>query len=823
MWKRSFGGYKLAVVWDKTLEIRRTLCSLNTSPPEDSFRVHLHGLLLKSLERRAVGSLEMRSAIVNRMISSLMKRSSSMESIEDRVKKKKLHEDGSTLAHWLEHIADAESVENGCIDVAEVLQHMKTLRKKGGETFRNITDHHHQIKSFSWQATTQNLDSLNRYAVAAQEMGLRPWVANGNRWIVRSIKSFFRDDGARRQFIKESMKSVNTNSPEWSSVGDIRSWIRSVAPLTGVQSTDSLQVLDVGSCYNPLESISETEQVDLNITAIDLCPSSDHAASVMQCDFLALKVGPQDSYPVVTPPPCEGEAVRLDRLPAHHFHAISMSLVLSYLPSPVERRSMIGKAHQLLIKPREPPPLSPFFPTRIPADCLQYGLLLIVEPYSVVKKGMGQWIGAVPSEESSHLTRAESNLKQFVAEIKSMGFEKVHVEPLVHRCSYSTHKRKAIAMAFRATSRGDVCGGMPKRSYSSAAGGGRGGRAPIAIVGCGIGGAALARKLQREGVPYLVFERDAQISSRKQGYALTIQQGLAALRDLGVSADGMRYVDREEDKECEGSIDKSSVKGCTATHSHVSLTASGRVVGVYGAPSPVFSLPSLRLLGLDCDSHVGEAYSDSGSGGYEEDSSRSPIHVKGGRKNVHMPRQALREALMEGLHPHCLMWNHRLTEVSSSEGEQKEHLLLSFENGRRYEVSGVVGADGIYSSVRDICIAPSLAISKLKPDKLTYLGLVVILGIAPTQIYHNVHTEVDSWTMGSMSTMCRKALIESSGGSISRRKVQWLDGTSRVFSMPYDEKYVMWQLSFPMDIADICQITGAGKAQHTYAGFRRRK
>jgi 2-polyprenyl-6-methoxyphenol hydroxylase-like FAD-dependent oxidoreductase len=40
----------------------------------------------------------------------------------------------------------------------------------------------------------------------------------------------------------------------------------------------------------------------------------------------------------------------------------------------------------------------------------------------------------------------------------------------------------------------------------------------IAVVGCGIGGAALALALQQKGLPVKVYEGDTSFDVRKQGY-----------------------------------------------------------------------------------------------------------------------------------------------------------------------------------------------------------------------------------------------------------------------------------------------------------------
>jgi hypothetical protein len=57
----------------------------------------------------------------------------------------------------------------------------------------------------------------------------------------------------------------------------------------------------------------------------------------------------------------------------------------------------------------------------------------------------------------------------------------------------------------------------------------------VAIVGAGIGGAALALALQQRGVKVQLYERDASFAARKQGYGLTMQKysGGTALSHLG--------------------------------------------------------------------------------------------------------------------------------------------------------------------------------------------------------------------------------------------------------------------------------------------------
>lgn len=115
-----------------------------------------------------------------------------------------------------------------------------------------------------------------------------------------------------------------------------------------------IRLLDVGSCYNPFIKSPNADSFD--VTALDLQPVN---STVFQCDFLKLEVG--SSFRTQT---IDGEIVtasssnssdeavqsftRLLELPAEGFDAITMSLVLSYLPTPQHRREMISKARALL-------------------------------------------------------------------------------------------------------------------------------------------------------------------------------------------------------------------------------------------------------------------------------------------------------------------------------------------------------------------------------------------------------------------------------------------------------------------------------------------
>ncbi|KAL2272009.1 hypothetical protein VTJ83DRAFT_1380 [Remersonia thermophila] len=55
---------------------------------------------------------------------------------------------------------------------------------------------------------------------------------------------------------------------------------------------------------------------------------------------------------------------------------------------------------------------------------------------------------------------------------------------------------------------------------------------PVLIIGAGVSGLLLAQRLRRAGVPFRIFERDADLDTRGLGWGLTLHWSLPALRAL---------------------------------------------------------------------------------------------------------------------------------------------------------------------------------------------------------------------------------------------------------------------------------------------------
>ncbi len=235
----------------------------------------------------------------------------------------------------------------------------------------------------------------------------------------------------------------------------------------------------------------------------------------------------------------------------------------------------------------------------------------------------------------------------------------------------------------------------------------------VAIIGAGIGGIALAVACLHRGIPFTLYERDTSFDARAQGYGLTLQQASNAIKGLGIL---------------------SLKDGCHSTR-HVVHTTDGKEILEWGMRT-------------------------------HANFNKAPK-----RKNVHIPRQALRSALLEQLGgPSAVQWGHRLVSIEGNE--------LSFQvNGQMKTVSAdlVVGADGVRSAVRSLVVDNT---------PLRYLGYVVILGICPLE--------------GLESPLLDSSTV-----------FQTVNGIERMYMMPYSSDSIMWQFSFPMEENDAKALQGA--------------
>jgi 2-polyprenyl-6-methoxyphenol hydroxylase-like FAD-dependent oxidoreductase len=248
----------------------------------------------------------------------------------------------------------------------------------------------------------------------------------------------------------------------------------------------------------------------------------------------------------------------------------------------------------------------------------------------------------------------------------------------------------------------------------------------VAIIGGGIGGVALAVACLHRGIPFTLYERDNSFDARSQGYGLTLQQASKAIKGLGLV---------------------SLNQGVNSTR-HIVHTTEGKVIIEWGM--------RMRI---------------------QSNTKTSPK-----RTNVHIARQSLRLALLEQLGgSDVVQWGHHLVDFKECEGKGVD---LSFQvDGKMKSAKAdlVIGADGIYSSVRRLLIGEDIT-------PLRYLGCIVILGICPL-----------SDLKGFDSSLLDSATV-----------FQTVNGNERIYMMPYSSDSVMWQLSFPMPEKEAKALSARG-------------
>jgi len=302
------------------------------------------------------------------------------------------------------------------LDVIGLFKSNVEHKKRNREMFDSIVGRHKRLATLvdsgrPWaEVVDADVPALHSYAKAATEMGQKQWVKVGHQWILSAAFEFFQKGGARKHFLKVKRKQyfekngLQMPAAEYTALGSL---LEDDDLLSSSSGWKPLQVLDVGSCYNPFAGESRFE-----VTALDLMPTS---SSVYSCDFLALEVGPVESTPIATliDPSSEAtpSAMRLERLPRHGFDIVTMSLVLSYLPSPQHRLEMIVKARELL----KPPDQNSQHPHRA-------GILLIMEKESCLA--------------------AADLLDHWKCTIQDLGFQ------LIRYNLVASERRKAHAFAF---------------------------------------------------------------------------------------------------------------------------------------------------------------------------------------------------------------------------------------------------------------------------------------------------------------------------------------------------------------------------------------
>ena len=143
---------------------------------------------------------------------------------------------------------------------------------------------------------------------------------------------------------------------------------------------------------------------------------------------------------------------------------------------------------------------------------------------------------------------------------------------------------------------------------------------------------------------------------------------------------------------------------------------------------------------------------------------------------VHVPRQALRARLIEKVRPDSIRWGCKLASFECTGGSDSKvgGVTLTLADGSTLDAALLVGCDGIFSTVRRQLALPG--------DRLNYVGLICCLGIVPT-------------TYGGED----KGHGDAVAAPLAYRRIfETVDGSARIYAMPFTTDSTMWQLSFPL-------------------------
>jgi hypothetical protein len=157
--------------------------------------------------------------------------------------------------------------------------------------------------------------------------------------------------------------------------------------------------------------------------------------------------------------------------------------------------------------------------------------------------------------------------------------------------------------------------------------------------------------------------------------------------------------------------------------------------------------------------------------------------------NIRIPREILRRILLGKIDPAAVKWNKKFVACTYDKANALEGLQVHFADGSFEQASILVGADGLHSRVRcwrdanlevnslpnhgDALEGSHARMERQAENMKRYLGVTAILGIS-----------------------------KATHPLISKQGFYILDGTSRLFTMPYSlhpdgsPNCCMWQLSF---------------------------
>jgi len=294
----------------------------------------------------------------------------------------------------------------------------------------------------------------------------------------------------------------------------------------------------------------------------------------------------------------------------------------------------------------------------------------------------------------------------------------------------------------------------------------------VCIIGGGIAGCALAQFLKKATAPtmsYRLFEKDNNFNERRQGYGLTMQQGSTALRQLN-----LEETIRNED---------------TPSDVHYAFNSDGKLLAAFG-----------RII-----NHAT---------GNENERKTSKTKK---RQNLHLPRQRLRQLLLDGLD---VDWGWEFIDFQDLDNknmDNENHKTLDYPVQVEFQKKDgtenlflrcrvLLGSDGIHSLVRKKLLTLSRILStsdsEENDDGLQYLGTIVILGFAPNQD-HFLYSRVTFQTIGANPDPEALGI----GEQFLEGATDVEGGNARLFTMPFTTDQLFWQLSFALPLERAIELS----------------
>ena len=293
----------------------------------------------------------------------------------------------------------------------------------------------------------------------------------------------------------------------------------------------------------------------------------------------------------------------------------------------------------------------------------------------------------------------------------------------------------------------------------------------VVIVGGGIAGCAVACELARRGYEknVLLLEKDESESSRRQGYGLTISETNTAIEKMKV----LNALKREN----------------VSSKQHWTIDArNGDVLGYFGQLFREYLFVSSKSSESSKSSSLPRRRED------DEEEEEGISDGRGGEKerkgNLRVPRNVVREILLERIPKENILWNAEVENIEMDDvGNSAATITLKKNRHRPTNVliencALIVAADGSHSKVQKI--RQELYGKEVVPD-LKYLGVVLITGF--TSLKHYL---------------------------LNNRGFYAVDGQSRMFTMPFAdenkddnrEQKTMWQLSVRCDEREAKRLYG---------------